>query len=176
MKSIYVLTKEEKAYLKQVLINTLRSTSTKKYTFNYLSIIDIRETYDYVQCKISGKDIMGDKAWGKRSYGVPYKRKFPVTWFYEKKDNNFNKLLETLVLYTVANYMEFEKYIDSHDIVPDDDDNLPYSDHGTFRNWSYDENIQNNIIPSDEIKENFIKVTRMIHMDDFTKIKKSLIK
>lgn len=171
MKTCYTLTREEKAYLKQVLINTLRLISAKKSAFNCLSVINIRETDNYVQCKISGKDIMGDKAWGKRSYGVPYKRKFSVTWFYEKTDNNFKKLLETLVIYTVANYMEFEKYIDSHDVVPDEDDNLPYSDHGVFLNWKYDEDIQNNIIPSDEIKEGFFKITKMIKLADM-KLKK----
>lgn len=171
MKTCYTLTREEKAYLKQVLINTLRLISTKKSAFNCLSVINIRETDNYVQCKISGKDIMGDKAWGKRSYGVPYKRKFPVTWFYEKTNNNFKKLLETLVIYTVANYMEFEKYIDSHEVVPDEDDNLPYSDHGVFLNWKYDEDIQNNIIPSDEIKEGFFKITKMIKLADM-KLKK----
>ena len=43
MKQCYMLTSDEKSYLKQVLMNTLRLTSKRQTPFRYLSNIEIRE-------------------------------------------------------------------------------------------------------------------------------------
>ena len=52
MKQCYMLTSDEKSYIKQVLMNTIRLTSKRKEPFRYLSNIEIRETADFVCCKI----------------------------------------------------------------------------------------------------------------------------
>ena len=63
MKQCYMLTSDEKSYIKQVLMNTLRLTSKRKEPFRYLSNIEIRETADFVCCKIIGERIVEEHAW-----------------------------------------------------------------------------------------------------------------
>ena len=68
MKQCYMLTSDEKAYLKQVIANTLRLTSKRKGSFKYISNIDIRDTDNFVCCKIIGERIIEDHAWVESPY------------------------------------------------------------------------------------------------------------
>lgn len=159
MKQCYMLTSDEKSYIKQVLMNTLRLTSKRKEPFRYLSNIEIRETADFVCCKIIGERIVEEHAWLESPYGNRYRRKIPVTWFYAKDGDDFNKLAEELITYSAANYMVFEKFMENKEI--DFDAAMPYSDHSTFVDWLCDQSIKN-IAPNEEIKNNFKKVVDMI--------------
>ena len=164
MKQCYMLTSDEKAYLKQVLANTLRLTSKRRDSFRYISNIDIRDTADFVCCKIIGERIIEDHAWIESPYGnTRYKRKLPVTWFYAKDGNDFNKLVEELVPYTVANYMVFEEFMTENKEIDFSLVSIPYSNHSTFVDWLCDQNIKDNIIPSEEIKNNFKKVIKIVN-------------
>ena len=116
MKQCYMLTSDEKSYIKQVLMNTLRLTSKRKEPFRYLSNIEIRETADFVCCKIIGERIVEEHAWLESPYGNRYRRKIPVTWFYAKDGDDFNKLAEELITYSAANYMVFEKFMENKEI------------------------------------------------------------
>jgi len=142
-----MLTSDEKSYIKQVLMNTLRLTSKRKEPFRYLSNIEI------------GERIVEEHAWLESPYGNRYRRKIPVTWFYAKDGDDFNKLAEELITYSAANYMVFEKFMENKEI--DFDAAMPYSDHSTFVDWLCDQSIKN-IAPNEEIKNNFKKVVDMI--------------
>lgn len=176
MKQCYMLTSDEKAYLKQVLANTLRLTSKRKGSFKYISNIEIRDTADFVCCKLIGERIIEDHAWVESPYGNSrYKRKLPVNWFYVKDGNDFNKLVEELVLYSVANYMVFEKFMTETKEIDFGSVNMPYSDHSSFVNWLCDQNIKDTIIPSEEIKNNFKKVIKMIKDTGLRSLNEKLI-
>lgn len=176
MKQCYMLTSDEKAYLKQVIANTLRLTSKRKGSFKYISNIDIRDTADFVCCKLIGERIIEDHAWVESPYGnTRYKRKLPVTWFYRKNGNDFNKLVEELVPYSVANYMVFEKFMTENTEIDFGFVDMPYSNHSTFVDWLCDQKIKENIVPSEEIKNNFKKVIKMIKDTGLRSLNEKLI-
>lgn len=173
MKQCYMLTSDEKTYLKQVLMNTLRLTSKRQTPFRYLSNIEIRESADFVCCKIIGERVIEEHAWLTSPYGNKYRRKIPVTWFYAKDGDDFNKLAEELITYSAANYMIFEKFMTENKEI-DFDGAMPYSDHSTFVNWLCDQSIKS-IIPDEEIKNNFKKVVDMISRIGIKSVSEKLI-
>ena len=176
MKQCYMLTSDEKAYLKQVLANTLRLTSKRKGSFKYISNIDIRDTDNFVCCKIIGERIIEDHAWVESPYSNRrWKRKLPVTWFYTKDGDDFNKLVEELVPHSVANYMVFEKFMTDNKEIDFCSVDIPYSNHSTFVDWLCDQKIKESIVPSEEIKNNFKKVIKMIKDTGLRSLNEKLI-
>lgn len=160
MKLCYMLTTDERSYLKHVIINTLRLTSKCRNSFKYLTNLEIKDTSDYVYCKIFGENTIDDIVKEFDKYGRTRPKKLPVTWFYLKEDNNFEKLLEELTLYTVANYMNFEKAATDKKLF--EEGPLKYCSHTALIDFILDEKLKDRTIPSDEIKDNFKKVVKMI--------------
>lgn len=160
MKLCYMLTSNEKNFLKYAIINTLRMTTKRKGAFHYATDITITDKPEYVSVRITIKEL-------RRKYKTAYNtlfyeyKKHGLTWFYKKEDGDYNKLLQELSTRTTANYMRFEDRV----IFKKDNASSNYSSHNKLSDWSTDRSVQR-IQPNEEIVENFKYVIKFMTKND----------
>ena len=160
MKLCYMLTSNEKNFLKYAIINTLRMTTKRKGAFHYATDITITDKPEYVSVRITIKEL-------RRKYKTAYNtlfyeyKKHGLTWFYKKEDGDYNKLLQELSTRTTANYMRFEDRV----IFKKDNASSNYSNHNKLSDWSADRSVQR-IQPNEEIVENFKYVIKFMTKND----------
>lgn len=160
MKLCYMLTSNEKNFLKYAIINTLRMTTKRKGAFHYATDITITDKPEYVSVRITIKEL-------RRKYKTAYNtlfyeyKKHGLTWFYKKEDGDYNKLLQELSTRTTANYMRFEDRV----IFKKDNASSNYSSHNKLSDWSSDKSVQR-IQPNEEIVENFEYVIKFMTKND----------
>ena len=160
MKLCYMLTSNEKNFLKYAIINTLRMTTKRKGAFHYATDITITDKPEYVSVRITIKEL-------RRKYKTAYNtlfyeyKKHGLTWFYKKEDGDYNKLLQELSTRTTANYMRFEDRV----IFKKDNASSNYSSHNKLSDWSTDKSVQR-IQPNEEIMENFKYVVKFMTKND----------
>ncbi len=160
MKLCYMLTSNEKNFLKYAIINTLRMTTKRKGAFHYATDITITDKPEYVSVRITIKEL-------RRKYKTAYNtlfyeyKKHGLTWFYKKEDGDYNKLLQELSTRTTANYMRFEDRV----IFKKDNASSNYSSHTKLSDWSADRSVQR-IQPNEEIVENFKYVIKFMTKND----------
>lgn len=160
MKLCYMLTSNEKNFLKYTIINTLRMTTKRKGAFHYATDITITDKPEYVSVRITIKEL-------RRKYKTAYNtlfyeyKKHGLTWFYKKEDGDYNKLLQELSTRATANYMRFEDRV----IFKKDNASSNYSSHTKLSDWSSDRSVQR-IQPNEEIVENFKYVIKFMTKND----------
>ncbi len=160
MKLCYMLTSNEKNFLKYAIINTLRMTTKRKGAFHYATDITITDKPEYVSVRITIKEL-------RRKYKTAYNtlfyeyKKHGLTWFYKKEDGDYNKLLQELSTRATANYMRFEDRV----IFKKDNASSNYSSHNKLSDWSTDRSVQR-IQPNEEIMENFKYVVKFMTKND----------
>lgn len=160
MKLCYMLTSNEKNFLKYAIINTLRMTTKRKGAFHYATDITITDKPEYVSVRITIKEL-------RRKYKTAYNtlfyeyKKHGLTWFYKKEDGDYNKLLQELSTRATANYMRFENRV----IFKKDNASSNYSSHTKLSDWSSDRSVQR-IQPNEEIVENFKYVIKFMTKND----------
>lgn len=156
MKLCYMLTSNEKNFLKNTIINTLRLTTNRKGAFHYATDIAITDNPEYVSVRITIKEL-------RRKYKTAYNtlfyeyKKHAVTWFYNKDDGDYNKLLQELTTKATANYMRFEDNV----IFKKDNASSNYSIYTKLSDWSSDSAIQK-IKANEQIVENFKYVVKFM--------------
>ena len=156
MKQCYILTSNEKNFLKYTIINTLRLTTKRKGAFRYATDIAITDKPDHIVVRITIKELYKKYKTIYDTISYRYK-KYLITWFYKKEDGDYNKLLKELTTRVVANYMRFEDTV----IFKKEDVSSNYSSYTKLADWSSDEAIQK-IEPSEAIIKLFKYVVKFI--------------
>lgn len=160
MKQCYMLTSNEKNFLKHAIINTLRMTTKRKGAFHYATDVVVTDKPEYVSVRITIKELSRKYKTAYNTLFYEYK-KHAVTWFYKKEDGDYNKLLQELATKTTANYIRFENKV----IFKKNSASSNYSTYSKLSDWSSDKAIQR-IRPNEEILENFKYVVKFMTEKD----------
>ena len=160
MKQCYILTSNEKNFLKYTIINTLRLTTNRKGAFHYATDVVIADKPEYVSVRITIKELSRKYRTSYNTLFYEYK-KHTVTWFYKKEDGDYNKLLQELTTKATANYMRFENKV----IFKKNNTSSNYSTYTKLSDWSSDKAIQR-IKPNEQIMENFQYVVEFMTKND----------
>lgn len=160
MKQCYMLTSNEKNFLKYTIINTLRLTTNRKGAFHYATDVVIADKPEYISVRITIKELSRKYRTSYNTLFYEYK-KHTVTWFYKKEDGDYNKLLQELVTKATANYMRFENKV----IFKKNNASSNYSTYTKLSDWSSDKAVQR-IKPNEQIMENFQYVVEFMTKND----------
>lgn len=160
MKQCYMLTSNEKNFLKHTIINTLRMTTKRKGAFHYATDVVVTDKPEYVCVRITIKELSRKYKTAYNTLFYEYK-KHAVSWFYKKEDGDYNKLLQELATKTTANYMRFENKV----IFKKNNASSNYSTYSKLSDWSSDKAIQR-IKVNEEILENFKYVVKFMTEND----------
>ena len=156
MKQCYILTSNEKNFLKYTIINTLRLTTNRKGAFHYATDVVIADKPEYVSVRITIKELSRKYRTSYNTLFYEYK-KHTVTWFYKKEDGDYNKLLQELTTKATANYMRFEDKV----IFKKDNASSNYSAYTKLSDWALDRDVQT-IKANEQIAENFQYVVKFM--------------
>ena len=156
MKLCYMLTSNEKNFLKNTIINTLRLTTTRKGAFHYATDIAITDKPEYISVRITIKELRRKYKTAYNTFFYEYK-KHAVNCFYKKEDGDYNKLLQELTTKATANYMRFEDKV----IFKKDNASSNYSVYTKLSDWALDRDVQT-IKANEQIAENFQYVVKFM--------------
>lgn len=156
MKLCYMLTSNEKNFLKNTIINTLRLTTNRKGAFHYATDIAITDKPEYISVRITIKELRRKYKTAYNTFFYEYK-KHALTWFYKKEDGDYNKLLQELTTKATANYMRFEDKV----IFKKDNASSNYSVYTKLSDWALDRDVQT-IKANEQIAENFQYVVKFM--------------